>query len=489
MLKKVDSLMFKACEVNFSEEELIIKQEIDDEDNEKKNAETTPSSKTEKKPMANQGSKTPVKEMKTEDARKKKKKNRNGKIEINKINNHYQIYGLQQHPIKNVALCDLQLKNMIYANIITKCWFNGFLGLPVEFELEVPLRAPSGRFSESQGYDGGSEVSNEGQHSACMEAVPVLLWLKQWDSCVFGSEIKTTTEDVLSSLRWHTSVAQHQKSNKSYFGKNQESWQNTETFRKYKKPDQENNYLKGSQDLWNKNRKGYETPEQKFEEIVVPLVTFEDNNKGFTMGYEKLISGNVVIDDITLVAGLEVNLLSVSQFADKGARKGSLFVADLDSANEDEICCFYTKASVEQSKLWHKKLTHLNFKAINTLVKKELVRDMPNLEFAQDEVCDACQKEKMKRLSHKSKIVNFISAHLELIHMDLFGPVNVQSISRKRYALVMVDDYSRYTWVEFMYSKDETPHIIIEHIKKIEKQVEDQNCVKRLRSDQECNSN
>ncbi|KAL8127868.1 hypothetical protein AgCh_014707 [Apium graveolens] len=139
---------------------------------------------------------------------------------------------------------------------------------------------------------------------------------------------------------------------------------------------------------------------------------------------------------LSLVAGLEVNLLSVSQFADKGfkvlfnkeectfiskktgevalkgTRKGSLFVAELDSANEDGICCFYTKASVEQSKSWHKKLSHLNFKAINTLVKNELVRDMPNLKFAQVEVCDACQKGKIKRSSHKSKSVNSISAPL-----------------------------------------------------------------------------
>ncbi|KAL8118899.1 hypothetical protein AgCh_016404 [Apium graveolens] len=174
----------------------------------------------------------------------------------------------------------------------------------------------------------------------------------------------------------------------------------------------------------------------QFEEKVGSLVTFGDNNKGFTMGYGKLISGIIVIEDVALVAGLEVNLLCVSQFTDKGfkvsfdkgectfiskksgevslkgAKKGSLFVAYLDSANED---------------------------AINTLVKKELVRDMANLEFAQDE--------------------------------------------KKRYALVMVDDYPRYTWVEFMHSKDETPHIIIEHIKKIEKQAENQNCVKRLRSD------
>ncbi|KAL8110259.1 hypothetical protein AgCh_026108 [Apium graveolens] len=173
---------------------------------------------------------------------------------------------------------------------------------------------------------------------------------------------------------------------------------------------------------------------------------------------------------------MQVNLLSVSQFADKGfkvsfdkgectfiskntgkvalkgARKGSLIVADLESANEDVICYFYTKASVEQSKLWHKKPSHLNFKTINTLVKKELVRDIPNLEFAQDEVCDACQNGKKKKFSHKSTTVNSISAPL-------------------------------YIWVEFMHSKDETPHIIIEHIKKIEKQDEDHECVKRLRSE------
>ncbi|KAL8104067.1 hypothetical protein AgCh_028338 [Apium graveolens] len=137
----------------------------------------------------------------------------------------------------------------------------------------------------------------------------------------------------------------------------------------------------------------------QFDEKAGPLVTFGDNNKGFTMAYDKFIYGNIVIEDVALVADLDVNLLSVSQFADKG------------------------------------------FKAINTLVKKELVRDVPNLEFAQDEVCDACQKGKMKRLSHKSKTVNSISAPLQLIHIALFGPVNVHSISRKRYALMMVDDY------------------------------------------------
>ena len=51
--------------------------------------------------------------------------------------------------------------------------------------------------------------------------------------------------------------------------------------------------------------------------------------------------------------------------------------------------------------------------------------------------------------------------------MDLFGLVNVMSLSKKRYALVMVDDFSMYTWVEFLHSKDEAPQIIIDHITEV----------------------
>ncbi|KAL8107376.1 hypothetical protein AgCh_023964 [Apium graveolens] len=86
ILKKVELPLFKACEVNFSEEELIIKQEIADKDKEKKNDETTQSSISVETLKSNQETKEPVKEIKAEKV-KKKKKNRNGKIGINKINN------------------------------------------------------------------------------------------------------------------------------------------------------------------------------------------------------------------------------------------------------------------------------------------------------------------------------------------------------------------------------------------------------------------
>ena len=90
------------------------------------------------------------------------------------------------------------------------------------------------------------------------------------------------------------------------------------------------------------------------------------------------------------------------------------------------------------------------------------------MEFCKEGLCEACEKGKSKKASHRSKDMTSITEPLQLLHMDLFGPVNVMSMSRKRYALVIVDDFSKYSWVLFLNSKDETPKLIIDHIKKIE---------------------
>ena len=236
-----------------------------------------------------------------------------------------------------------------------------------------------------------------------------------------------------------------------------------------------------------------------------PTVTFGDDSKGFTKGYGNLKIDNVIIENISLVEGLKHNLLSISQFCDKGykvdfrkdkcliyhkkdkdltlqgVRKGNLFIADLNSTKDGAVKCFYSKASSDLSWLWHKKLSHLNFKTMNSLVKRELVRGLPQMEFTQEGLCEACEKGKSKRASHRSKEMTSITDPLQLIHMDLFGPVNVMSLSGKRYALVIVDDFSKYTWVLFLHSKDEAPQVIIDHIKKLE--VEAKLPVRKIRSD------
>ena len=89
------------------------------------------------------------------------------------------------------------------------------------------------------------------------------------------------------------------------------------------------------------------------------------------------------------------------------------------------MTCLFSKACAEDSWLWHTKLSHLNFKAMNLFVKKNLVRGLPKVKFTKDGLCDACQKWKQRKTSFKSKIESSIDEPLQLFHMDLFGPVTI----------------------------------------------------------------
>ena len=126
-------------------------------------------------------------------------------------------------------------------------------------------------------------------------------------------------------------------------------------------------------------------------------------------------------------------------------RKGNLFVADFISECKDEVNCFYAKVSPDDSWYCHKRFISPQLQTMNSLVKRELVRGLPQMEFTQEGLCEACQKEKSKKASHKGTDTSTIIEPLQLLYMDLFGPVNVMSMSKKRYALVIVDDYSKYT--------------------------------------------
>lgn len=93
---------------------------------------------------------------------------------------------------------------------------------------------------------------------------------------------------------------------------------------------------------------------------------------------------------------------------------------------------------------------------------------MPRLKYEKDHLCSSCQLGKSKKQTHKPKPTNSNTEVLHTLHMDLCGPMRVQSFNGKRYILVIVDDYSRFTWVKFLRSKDETPEIIIKIIKQLQ---------------------
>ncbi|GJR98367.1 putative ribonuclease H-like domain-containing protein [Tanacetum coccineum] len=109
---------------------------------------------------------------------------------------------------------------------------------------------------------------------------------------------------------------------------------------------------------------------------------------------------------------------------------------------------------------------------MNKLVKGNLVRGLPSKLFENDQTCVACQKGKQHRASCKSKTENSISLPLHLLHMDLFGPTFVKSLMKKMYCLVVTDDYSRFTWVFFLATKDETSGILKSFITRIENLVD-----------------
>ncbi|GJQ95686.1 retrovirus-related pol polyprotein from transposon TNT 1-94 [Tanacetum coccineum] len=151
-----------------------------------------------------------------------------------------------------------------------------------------------------------------------------------------------------------------------------------------------------------------------------------------------------------------------------GSRSTNLYTISIDEMMKSSPICLLSKASKSKSWLWHRRLNHLNFGTINDLARKDLVRGLPRLKFEKDHICSACQLGKSKKFSHKPKSENTNMEVLHTIHMDLCGPMRVQSIKGKKYILVIVDDYSRFIWVKFLRSKDETPEFVINFLKQIQ---------------------
>nr|GFA49867.1 hypothetical protein [Tanacetum cinerariifolium]GFA50453.1 hypothetical protein [Tanacetum cinerariifolium] len=171
-----------------------------------------------------------------------------------------------------------------------------------------------------------------------------------------------------------------------------------------------------------------------------------------------------------------------SQVLLKVPRKNNMYSIDIKNIiPKESLACLVGKAILDESMLWHRRLGYINFKNINKLVKDNLVRDLPSKCFENDQTCVACFKGKQHKASCKSKIQNSISQPLFMLHMDLFGPTFVSSLIHKQYGLVVTNDYSRYTWVFFLATKNETTCILKKFITDIENLVDKK--VKVIRCD------
>ncbi|GJV54148.1 retrovirus-related pol polyprotein from transposon TNT 1-94 [Tanacetum coccineum] len=230
---------------------------------------------------------------------------------------------------------------------------------------------------------------------------------------------------------------------------------------------------------------------RNFVKKFIGTVRFGNDHFGAIMCYGDYVIGDSVISKVYYVEGLGHNLFSVGQFCDSDLeaafRKHTCYVRDTDGVElikgsrglnlytilvkdmmKSSPICLLSKASKNKSWLWHRRLNHLNFGTINDLARKDLVRGLPRLKFEKDHLFSACQLGKSTKHTHKPKPENTNLEVLNTLHMDLCGPMRVQTINGKKYILVIVDDYSRFTWVKFLRSKDETPAVVIKFLKQIQ---------------------
>ncbi|GKA14385.1 retrovirus-related pol polyprotein from transposon TNT 1-94 [Tanacetum coccineum] len=179
-----------------------------------------------------------------------------------------------------------------------------------------------------------------------------------------------------------------------------------------------------------------------------------DLRKAKIMGYGDYHIGNVIISRVYYVEGLGHNLFSMGQFCDSnlevafrqhtcyirnldgvdlltGSRGDNLYKLSLGDMMASSLICLSSKASKTKSWLWHRRLSHLNFRAINHLAKHGLVRGLPKLKFEKDHLCFACALGKSTKKPHKPKSKDTNQEKLYMLHMDLCGPMRVASVNGK----------------------------------------------------------
>ena len=127
-----------------------------------------------------------------------------------------------------------------------------------------------------------------------------------------------------------------------------------------------------------------------------------------------------------------------------------MFTLDIKPIVSVPSMCLISKASSDLRWLWRRRLSHLNFKNLNKLVVNDLVRGLPVFKFDNDLLCSACEQGKQHRHAHPITTDSKIIEPLELLQIDLYGPLIVETLNKNRYILVTVDEFSRFTWVYFL---------------------------------------
>jgi hypothetical protein len=218
-------------------------------------------------------------------------------------------------------------------------------------------------------------------------------------------------------------------------------------------------------------------------------ITFGDNSQGQVIGFGKIaITIEHLISKVLIVESLDYNLLSISQlcevgynclftdkgvtvfrrsdgsFAFRGILRGKLYLVDFIPEEVELDRCLIAKTNMGW--LWHRRLAHVDMRNLHKLQKNDHILWLTNIVFEKDRPCGACQARKQVETHHHANNIMTTTRPLEMLYIDLFGPVAYISIGGNKYGLVIVDDYSRFTWVFFLLDKSETQEVLKKFLKR-----------------------
>ena len=219
---------------------------------------------------------------------------------------------------------------------------------------------------------------------------------------------------------------------------------------------------------------GDKTLFKTLKEKVGDYVTFGDGSHAQVLGKRTIeIPGLPLLKDVLYIKRLKANLLSITQICDENflvqfSKKGCIIINEegiqvLEGNRTTDNCYGVVPttpiscriARVDMLELWHHRFGHANFKQVDKVSKLDAVEGLPKFGKVKKTICGACQMGKQMKASHHKVNVIANSQCLELLHVDLMGPTRIESLGGKRYIMVIVDYFSRYTWVEFLREKSE----------------------------------
>jgi hypothetical protein len=143
---------------------------------------------------------------------------------------------------------------------------------------------------------------------------------------------------------------------------------------------------------------------------------------------------------------------------------------DFYSEDANLSTCLFTKASLGW--LWHRRLAHVGMSTLKKILKKDMVRGLKDVVFEKDKLYSAFQARKQVANTHPTKPFMSTSTLLKLLHMDLFRPTTYARVGGHLYRLVIVNDFSIYTWVFFLHEKSKVASIFRKFAKKAQNEFE-----------------